>query len=97
MLTNPRIAAFGCASTLYTPEMAYLPMTTIAILAMLAILAGATLSVTGFSVISSVAAQMTGDNATMSGNMTGDNVTGGNMTGSISSEDDYNGDKTNEY
>jgi hypothetical protein len=47
----------------------------------LAILAGvATLSVTGFSVISSVAAQtLTGDNTTMSGNMTG-----GNMTGKIS-------------
>ena len=59
-------------------------MITITILAMLAILAGATLSITGFSV-SSVVAQMTGDNATMSGNMTGDNVTGGNTTGSISS------------
>ena len=52
---------------------------------MLAILAGATLSITGFSVMSSVVAQMTGDNATMSGNMTGGNVTGGNTTGSISS------------
>jgi hypothetical protein len=41
----------------------------------------------GFSVIGSVVAQMTGDNATMSGNMTGGNVTGGNMTGSISSLD----------
>ena len=35
----------------------------------------------GFTVMSSVVAQeMTGDNATMSGNMTGGNVTGGNMT-----------------
>ena len=35
----------------------------------------------GFTVVSSVVAQeMTGDNATMSGNMTGGNVTGGNMT-----------------
>ena len=58
-------------------------MNTITILAMLAILAGATLLITGFSVTSSVVAQMTGDNATMSGNMTGGNVTGGNMTGSI--------------
>jgi hypothetical protein len=58
-------------------------MNTITILAMLIILAGATLSITGFSVTSSVVAQMTGDNATMSGNMTGGNVTGGNMTGSI--------------
>ena len=58
-------------------------MNKITILTMLAILAGATLSITGFSVTSSVVAQMTGDNATMSGNMTGGNVTGGNMTGSI--------------
>ena len=63
-------------------------MNTIAILAMLAILAGATLSITGFTVISSVVAQTTGDNATMSGNMTGGNVTGGNTTGSISSFDE---------
>jgi hypothetical protein len=35
-----------------------------------------------------VVAQMTGDNPTMSGNMTGGNVTRGNMTGSISSLDD---------
>jgi hypothetical protein len=64
-------------------------MTTIAILAILAILGGvATLSVTGFTVINPVAAQTpTGDNTTMTGNMTGDNVTGGNMTGSISSLD----------
>jgi ABC-type lipoprotein release transport system permease subunit len=62
-------------------------MSTITILAMLAIFAGATLSITGSSVISSVDAQMTDDNATMSGNMTGGNATGGNMTepsGSIS-------------
>jgi hypothetical protein len=62
-------------------------MTTI-ILAILAILVGALLSITGFSVIGSVDAQMTGDNATMSGNMTGGNVTGGNTTGSISSFDE---------
>ena len=62
-------------------------MNTITILAMLVILSGAMLSITGFSV-SSVVAQMTGDNATMSGNMTGGNVTGGNTTGSISSFDD---------
>ena len=60
-------------------------MNTITILAMLAILSGATLSITGLTVISSVDAQMTGDNATMSGNMTGGNVTGDNTTGSISS------------
>jgi hypothetical protein len=62
-------------------------MTTIGILAILAILGGvATLSVTGFSVISPTAAQTpTGDNTSMTGNMTGGNVTGGNMTGLISS------------
>ena len=60
-------------------------MITITILAMLVTLAGAILSITGFGVASSVAAQMTGDNTTMSGNMTGGNVTGGNTTGSISS------------
>lgn len=61
-------------------------MTTIAILAILAILGGvATLSVTGFTVMSPVVAQTTGDNATMSGNMTGGNVTGGNMTGTSGS------------
>ena len=70
--------------TLYTSELSYLPMTSITILAMLVILAGAALAITGFSV-SSVVAQMNGDNATMSGNMTGGNVTGGNTTGSISS------------
>jgi hypothetical protein len=63
-------------------------MTTIAILAVLAVLAGATLLTTGFTVMSSVVAQMA-DNATMGnltgGNMTGGNVTGDNMTGSISS------------
>jgi hypothetical protein len=48
-------------------------MTTIVILAMLAILAGATLSVTGFSFIGSVYAKMTSDNATVSGNMTSGN------------------------
>jgi hypothetical protein len=63
-------------------------MIIIAILVILAILAGATLSITGFSVISSVDAQMTGDNTTVSGNMTGGNATGGNMSGSISSVDD---------
>jgi hypothetical protein len=63
-------------------------MNTITILAMLAILSGATLSITGLTVISSVDAQMTGDNATMSENMTGGNVTGGNTTGSISSFDE---------
>jgi len=65
-------------------------MTTIAILAILVILVGiATLSLVGFTVMSSVAAQTTGDNATTSGNMTGGNVTGGNTTeavGSISSD-----------
>ena len=35
---------------------------------------------------------MTGDNATMSGNMTGGNVTGGNTTGSISSFDESESD-----
>jgi hypothetical protein len=68
-------------------------ITMFAMFAMLAILGGvATLSVTGFSVASSVDAQMTGDNATMSGNMTGGNATGGNMSGtsgSISSEGDF--------
>ena len=59
-------------------------MTTIAILAILAVLGG--LSVTGFSVINPVVAQApTGDNTSMTGNMTGGNVTGSNMTGSISS------------
>jgi xanthosine utilization system XapX-like protein len=74
--------------TLYISELSYPPMTTIAILAVLAILTGVTLLITGFTVISSVDAQVTGDNATMSGNMTGGNATGGNMSGSISSVDD---------
>jgi hypothetical protein len=52
-------------------------MSTITILAMLVILAGATLSITGFSVTSSVVAQATSDNATMG------NMSGGNMTGRI--------------
>jgi hypothetical protein len=56
-------------------------MNTSTILAISAIFAGAILSITGFTVMSSVVAQeMTGDNATMSGNMTGGNVTGGNTT-----------------
>jgi hypothetical protein len=59
-------------------------MNTTTILAMLAILSGAMLAITGFSVASSVVAQLTGDNTTMSENMTGGNVTGSNATGSIS-------------
>jgi hypothetical protein len=53
---------------------------------MLAIVLGATLSITEFSVISSAVAQATGDNITMTGNMTGGrNTTAGiNQTGSIS-------------
>jgi hypothetical protein len=63
-------------------------MNTIRILTMLAILSQvATLSISGFTVINTVVAQMA-DNATMGnltiGNMTGGNVTGGNTTGSIS-------------
>lgn len=63
-------------------------MNTITILAVLAVLSGvATLSISGFSVINTVVAQMA-DNATMGnltgGNMTGGNVTEGNTTGSIS-------------
>jgi hypothetical protein len=58
-------------------------MNTSTILAISAILAGATLSIMGFSFTSSVVAQMAGDNATMAGNMTGGNVTGGNTTGRI--------------
>ncbi len=42
----------------------------------------------GFNVIGSEVAQMTGDNETMYRNMKGGNVTGGNMTGSISSIED---------
>ena len=61
-------------------------MNTIAILAISAIIAGATLPITGFTVTSPVAAQTpTGDNTSITGNMTGGNITGGNMTGSISS------------
>jgi hypothetical protein len=71
--------------TLSNSEPSYPQMATIAILVMLVIFAGATLSLTGFSVTSSVVAQMTSDNATMSGNMTDGNVTGGNTTGTISS------------
>jgi hypothetical protein len=59
-------------------------MTTITVLAMLSILAGATLLITGFSVISSTVAQTTGDNTSMTANMTGGNITGDNTTGSIS-------------
>jgi hypothetical protein len=51
-------------------------MNTITILAMLVILAGAMLAIIGFSVVNSVVAQMTGDNATMSENMSGGNMTG---------------------
>ena len=74
--------------TLYISELSYLPMNTITILAVLAIFWGvATLSISGFSIINTVVAQMA-DNATMgnltSGNMTGGNVTEGNTTGSIS-------------
>jgi hypothetical protein len=68
-------------------------MNTIRILAILAILLGvATLSISGFTVLNTVVAQMA-DNASMGnltignntlGNMTGGNVTGGNTTGSIS-------------
>jgi hypothetical protein len=63
-------------------------MNTITILAVLAVLSGvATLSISGFTVINTVVAQMA-DNATMGnltvGNMTGGNVTEGNTTGSIS-------------
>jgi hypothetical protein len=63
-------------------------MNTITILAVLAVLSGvATLSISGFSAINTVVAQMA-DNTTMGnltgGNMTGGNVTEGNTTGSIS-------------
>jgi hypothetical protein len=58
-------------------------MNTITILAVLAVLSGvATLSISGFSAINTVVAQMA-DNASMR-NMTGGNVTEGNTTGSIS-------------
>jgi hypothetical protein len=68
-------------------------MNSITILAMLVTLSGiATLSLSGFTVINTVVAQMA-DNASMGnltignntlGNMTGGNVTRGNTTGSIS-------------
>ncbi|MGA8105107.1 MAG: hypothetical protein WB815_00530 [Nitrososphaeraceae archaeon] len=58
-------------------------MNTTTILAISAIFAGATLSITGFSVVSSVVAQTTGDNATGSISSTG--PPGGNTTGTISS------------
>ena len=67
----------------------HLMTNTITILAMLAILSGAILSIIGLTVISSVDAQMTGDNATMSGNMTGGNVTGGNRLDPISDYEDF--------
>jgi ABC-type Fe3+-siderophore transport system permease subunit len=58
-------------------------MTAIMILTILSILAGATLSLAGFTFINIVVAQMA-DNATMGnltvGNMTGGNITGGNTT-----------------
>ena len=55
-------------------------------LAISAIIAGTMLSITGFTVTSLVAAQTpTGDNTSMTGNMTDGNITGGNMTGLISS------------
>jgi hypothetical protein len=61
-------------------------MTTIGIFAVLVILTGvATLSTTGFTVINPVVAQTTGDNTTMTGNMTGGNVTGGNTTEAVGS------------
>jgi hypothetical protein len=57
-------------------------MKTITILAIIAILAGAsTLATTGFTELSSAIAQV--DNATMAGNMTGGNVTAGNMTEAV--------------
>lgn len=63
---------------LYRGRLPYLLMKTITILAMFAILAGATITTAGSAVITSVLAQT--DNATMTGNMTGGNMTGGNMT-----------------
>jgi UPF0716 family protein affecting phage T7 exclusion len=71
-------------------------MNTITILAILAIISGVVTSISGFTVINPVVAQMA-DNASMGnltignntlGNMTGGNVTGGNATGSISSFDE---------
>jgi pimeloyl-ACP methyl ester carboxylesterase len=60
---------------------------TITILAMLVILSGAMLSIIGFNVSSSVVAQMTGNNATMSENMTGGNVTGDKLRANFSSDE----------
>jgi hypothetical protein len=54
-------------------------MDSITILAMLVILSGATLSISGFTVLNTVVAQMA-DNASM-GNLTIGNNTLGNMTG----------------
>jgi hypothetical protein len=55
------------------------------------------LFLTGFTVMNSLAAQTpTGDNTSMSGNMTGGNATGGNMSGtsgSISSFEISNDDE----
>ena len=62
-------------------------MNTITVLAMLVILSGAMLSIIGFSVSSSVVAQMTGNDATMSENMTGGNVTGDKLWGNFSSDE----------
>lgn len=59
-------------------------MKTITILAIIAILAGATTFATmGSTIVTSVTAQ-TVDNATMAGNMTSGNMTADNATGSIS-------------
>jgi pimeloyl-ACP methyl ester carboxylesterase len=54
---------------------------------MLVILSGAMLSIIGFSVSSSVVAQMTGNNATMTENMTGGNVTGDKLRANFSSDE----------
>jgi pimeloyl-ACP methyl ester carboxylesterase len=54
---------------------------------MLVILSGAMLSIIGFNVSSSVVAQMTGNNATMSENMTGGNVTGDKLRANFSSDE----------
>jgi hypothetical protein len=80
-LTYKPFSVFS-SKKLITSKFSYSSMNTITILTLLAILAGATLSITGFSVTISVVAQMTADNATM-GNMSGGNMSGGNMTGSI--------------
>ena len=61
-------------------------MNTITILAML-VISGAMLSITEFSVASSVVAQMTGDNATMSENMTGGNVTGDKLRANFTADE----------